>query len=280
MDDGRTDTSERRFHDRVQAGALLAERLGHYSGRDDVVVLGLPRGGVPVAHAVARELDLPLDVYLVRKLGVPGQEELAFGAIATGGVRVLNRELIERLELPPEWIEAIDARERRELERRERLYRGQQPPPDLAGRTVILIDDGLATGSTMLAAVQAVRQEDPVRIVVAVPLAPAEACTALQAVAEEVVCLAAPEMMRAVGLWYEDFSQTGEDEVRELLAQARRPGAPTGLSCDGSVRGLTGEDGTTAGCSSGHGERVTCCSARLPTVRTSSIVNAPRSPSD
>jgi predicted phosphoribosyltransferase len=152
-----------RFRNRAEAGRQLAEHLSEYRGRDDVVVLGLPRGGVPVAFEIARELDVPLDVFLVRKLGVPGHEEVALGAIATGGTRVLNKQLIESLDIPPEWIEGIDAKERRELERRERVYRGDRPPPDLAGTTVILVDDGLATGSTMLAAVQAIRQDDPAR---------------------------------------------------------------------------------------------------------------------
>jgi putative phosphoribosyl transferase len=168
------------FRNRAEAGRLLAERLRAYAGRDDVVVLGLPRGGVPVAFEIARALDAPLDVFLVRKLGVPGHEELALGAIATGGTRVLNERLVESLGIPREWIEAIDAKEMRELERRERAYRGDRPPPDLTGRTVILVDDGLATGSTMLAAVQAVRQDEPERVVVAVPVAPAEVCAALR----------------------------------------------------------------------------------------------------
>src|ERR1700736_3018833 len=176
-----------RFRDRAHAGRLLADRLRGYAEWDDVVVLGLPRGGVPVAFEIARALDAPLDVFLVRKLGVPGHEELAFGAIATGGTRVLNQEVIDALGLPDKWVEAIDAKERRELERRERAYRGERPPPDLAGRTVILVDDGLATGSTMLAALQAVRQDDPARVVAAVPVAAPEVCEALQAVADEVV---------------------------------------------------------------------------------------------
>jgi erythromycin esterase-like protein/predicted phosphoribosyltransferase len=221
-----------RFKDRAEAGRRLADRLREYAGRDDVVVLGLPRGGVPVAFEVARELDVPMDVFVVRKLGVPGREELALGAIATGGTRVLKRPLIRSLGLPPDTIEAIDARERRELERRERAYRGDQPPPDLAGRTVILVDDGLATGSTMLAAVHAVRQDDPARVVVAVPVADPEVCTMLRRDADEVVCLITPERLRAVGNWYEDFSQTSDDEVRALLARARRPplgGGPEAL---------------------------------------------------
>src|SRR4030088_2614075 len=182
-------TTVRRFRDRTEAGRLRAEQLRHYACRDDVVVLGLPRGGVPVAFEVARALDAPLDVFLVRKLGVPGHEEFALGAVATGGTRVLNKQLIESLNIPPEWLEAIDAKERRELERRERAYRGDHPPPDVAGKTVILVDDGLATGSTMLAAVHAIREDDPARVIVAVPVADPEVCAALRAVADEVVCL-------------------------------------------------------------------------------------------
>src|SRR6202030_3948244 len=186
------------FQDRAQAGRVLAERLRpRVTG--DVVVLGLPRGGVPVAFEVARALDAPLDVFVVRKLGVPGDEELAFGAVATGGTRVLNEQLIESLDIPPEWLEAIDAKERRELERRERAYRGERPPPDLAGRTVILVDDGLATGSTMLAAAEAVRVDEPAREVVAVPIAAPAVCWALRAVADEVVCVATPRPMHAGG---------------------------------------------------------------------------------
>jgi predicted phosphoribosyltransferase len=211
-----------RFKDRADAGRLLADRLREYAGRDDVVVLALPRGGVPVAFEVAHALEVPLDVFVVRKLGVPGREELALGAIASGGTRVLKQPLIEALGLPPDTIEAIDAREMREVERRERAYRGEQPPPDLAGRTVILVDDGLATGSTMLAAVQAVRQHDPTRVVVAVPVADPEVCALLRTAGDEVVCLITPQPLRAVGHWYEHFSQTTDDEVRDLLARARR----------------------------------------------------------
>jgi erythromycin esterase-like protein/predicted phosphoribosyltransferase len=238
MGNGQTATDIRRFRNRSEAGRPLAERLSRYAGRDDVIVLGLPRGGVPVAYEVARELDVPLDVYLVRKLGVPGHEEFAFGAIATGGVRVLNKELIEQLGLPAEWIEAIDAKERRELERRERAYRGDRPPPDLAGRTVILVDDGLATGSTMLAALQAVRLDDPARVLAAVPVAAPEVCEALKAVADEVVCAVTPQPLRAVGLWYEDFSETSDEQVRDLLARARRPPVSSGLDADGALRPL------------------------------------------
>ena len=228
-----------RFRNRTEAGRLLAERLrGDYAGRDDVVVLGLPRGGVPVAFEVAEALGAPLDVFVVRKLGVPGHEELALGAIATGGTRVLNERLVEALDLPPEWLEAIDAKERRELERRERTYREGRPPPDLAGRTVILVDDGLATGSTMWAAVQAVREEDPARVVVAVPVAEPDVCDALGTAADDVVCVSTPKPLGAVGAWYDDFEQTSDEEVRALLARARRPPeahAPRGL------RALTGD---------------------------------------
>ena len=213
------------FRDRREAAALLAERLRRYAGRDDVVVLGLPRGGVPVAFEIARGLGAPLDVFLVRKLGVPGHEELALGAIATGGVRVVNRRVVEHLGLTPEVIDAIAAREWRELERRQRAYRDDRPPPDLTGRTVILVDDGLATGSTMWAAVQAVREERPARVVVAVPVAAPDTCAAFGEVADEVVCLLTPEPFGSVGAWYEDFAQTSDEEVRELLAQAAAPAA-------------------------------------------------------
>jgi erythromycin esterase-like protein/predicted phosphoribosyltransferase len=233
-----TATNTRRFRDRTHAGQLLAERLRDYAGRDDVVVLGLPRGGVPVAYEIARALDAPLDVFLVRKLGMPGQEEYALGAIATGGIRVLNTAVIDSLNLPAGWIEAIDAKERRELQRREHAYRGDRPPPDVAGRTVILVDDGLATGSTMLAALHAVRADDPARVVVAVPVADPDVCDGLRDVADEVVCLLTPQPFRAVGLWYEDFSQTSDEEVRMLLEQARRPPA---IRPPATVQPLRGE---------------------------------------
>ena len=216
-----TSLPEWRFRDRVEAGGELAALLGTYADRDDVVVLGLPRGGVPVAFEVARALHAPLDVFVVRKLGVPGHEELAFGAIASGGIRVIDRHLVSSLGLPPEWIEAVAARELRELERREHAYRGDLPPPRLTGRTVVLVDDGLATGSTMLAAATAVRQEQPARIVVAVPVAVPEACDALRAVADEVTCVFTPAALRAIGVWYEDFSQTTDREVRTLLGRGR-----------------------------------------------------------
>jgi erythromycin esterase-like protein/predicted phosphoribosyltransferase len=240
--DGQTATDIRRFRNRTEAGRVLAELLRHYAGREDVIVLGLPRGGVPVAYEVARELGVPLDLYLVRKLGVPGHEEFAFGAIATGGVRVLNKELIEQLGLPTEWIDAIDAKERRELERREHAYRGDRPPPELAGRTVILVDDGLATGSTMLAALQAVRLDEPGRVVAAAPVAAPEVCETLRAAADEVVCAVTPQPLRAVGLWYEDFSETSDEEVRDLLSRALRPPVSSGIDSDGVLRALTGAE--------------------------------------
>jgi predicted phosphoribosyltransferase len=209
-----------RFRDRADAGRRLAERLREYAGRDDVVVLALPRGGVPVAFEIATALDAPLDVFVVRKLGAPGHEELALGAIAGGGTRVLNRQAIEAIGIPAERIEAIDAKERRELERREHAYRGDRPPPDVAGRTVILVDDGLATGSTMRAAVEALREDEPARIVVAVPVADAAVCSDLRARADEAVCLLTPSPLVAVGQWYDDFTQTSDAEVRELLGEA------------------------------------------------------------
>ena len=205
------------FHDRKEAGQLLAQRLLHYANRPDVLVLGLPRGGVPVAYEVAQALHAPLDVMLVRKLGVPGQEELAMGAIASGGRRVLNAEVVQGLGIPPRVLEAVTAREQRELARRERLYRGDRPGFDVRGRTVILVDDGLATGATMRAAIAALRQQQPARVVVAVPVAPPSVCQELRAVADEVVCLLTPEPFFGVGAWYDDFSPTTDEEVSRLL---------------------------------------------------------------
>jgi predicted phosphoribosyltransferase len=216
-----------RFRNRLEAGRILAERLSAYAKRPDVVVLALPRGGVPVGYEVARALDAPLDLFLVRKLGVPGHEEYALGAIATGGVRVINEDLVRALRLSPEVIDTIAAREQQELERRERLYRADRPPADVRGRTVILVDDGLATGSTMRAAVQALRKQGAARIVVAVPIAAPDTCDALRAEVDDIVCAATPEPFRAVGLWYEDFSQTTDDEVRDWLARAAA--APHGV---------------------------------------------------
>jgi predicted phosphoribosyltransferase len=209
------------FRDRADAGRHLVSRLGAYRGRPDVLVLGLPRGGIPVAYEVARELGAPLDVFVVRKLGVPGQEELAMGAIATGGVRVVNRDVVDALHIPPDVLDRAAAEEARELERRERSYRGDRPEPQVQGKTVILVDDGLATGSTMKAAVAALRQQGPARIVVAVPVAAPSTCEELRREVEEVVCFATPEPFMAVGRFYDDFAQTTDDEVRELLAAAR-----------------------------------------------------------
>jgi putative phosphoribosyl transferase len=209
-----------RFRDRRDAGRRLANRLRTYAGRPDVLVLALPRGGVPVAYEVAYALGAAFDVFLVRKLGMPGHEEFAIGAIASGGVRVLNDETLQDYGVTPEQVAAIVDAEQRELERRERHYRGNRPFPEVRGRTVILIDDGLATGSTMRAAVAALRAEHPARVVVAVPTAPAETCADLQSVVDEMICLITPEPFYAVGLWYEDFSQTTDEEVRDLLDRA------------------------------------------------------------
>jgi putative phosphoribosyl transferase len=210
----------RRFRDRTEAGRLLAERLRGYAGRDDVVVLALPRGGVPVAYEVAKELGAPLAVFVVRKLGVPGYKELAMGAIASGGVVVLDEGLVRRLGINRTQLEDAIAREAQELERRENAYDGRRGPPKLERKTVILVDDGLATGSTMRAAAMAVRELKPARVVVAVPVAAAEACDDFRDVVDEVVCQVTPRPFHAVGLWYEDFSQTSDDEVRELLERA------------------------------------------------------------
>jgi predicted phosphoribosyltransferase len=215
----------RRFRNRREAGRLLAAKLAAYANRPDVLVLALPRGGVPVAYEVARALGAPLDVFLVRKLGVPGQEELAMGAVASGGVRVINGPVVRALRIPPELIDAVAAREQEEIARQERLYRGDRPPPDIRGRTVILVDDGLATGATMLAAVKALRQQQPSRIIVAVPIASRETCEQLQSEVDDIVCAMTAEPFYAVGLWYQDFSQTSDDEVRDLLRAA--PPVPT-----------------------------------------------------
>src|SRR3954463_14802975 len=208
------------FSDRNDAGRQLAEQLAAYADRPDVLVLALPRGGVPVAYEVARALHAPLDIFLVRKLGVPGHEELAMGAIATGGVRVLNEDVVENLRLTDEEIESVAVEESRELERRERAYRDDRPAPDVNGKTVILVDDGLATGSTMRAAAAALRQQKPARIVVAVPVSATETCNEYRMGVDQIVCAITPEPFHAVGQWYEDFSQTTDEEVRDLLARA------------------------------------------------------------
>src|SRR5438132_6420223 len=218
----------RSFRDRHEAGRLLAEKLTAYAGRPEVIVLALPRGGVPVAYEVARALRAPLDIFLVRKLGLPGHEELAMGAVASGGIRVLNEEVVRALRIPEEVIDEVAAVELEELERRERLYRGDRPPPDVRGRTVILIDDGLATGSTMRAAIAALRQQHPARIVVAVPVGAPETCAEFQDEADEAICALTPEPFYAVGLWYGDFTQTTDKEVRDLLEQPAAEHAPVG----------------------------------------------------
>jgi predicted phosphoribosyltransferase len=205
------------FADRLDAGRQLAARLPAYAGRSDVIVLALPRGGVPVAHEVARALRAPLDVFLVRKLGVPGHPELAMGAIAEGGVEVLSLDLIRHLGVPESIVREVAVRERLELDRRDTLYRGNRSPVPVRGRVVILIDDGLATGSTMQAAVTALRRLEPARIVVAVPVGASETCARFGQLADEVVCLAMPEPFQAVGLWYERFAQTTDEEVQRML---------------------------------------------------------------
>jgi predicted phosphoribosyltransferase len=205
------------FRDRADAGRALAARLGHLTGRADVLVLGLPRGGVPVAHEVATALRAPLDVLVARKLGTPGQSELAMGAVAPGGVRVLHRAVVDALALPPEVVEQVARREEAEVARREESYRTGRPPLDVAGRVVVVVDDGLATGSTMRAAVAALRAMGPGRIVVAVPVGSPETCQQLATEADEVVCLEMPAAFRAVGQWYDDFSQTTDDHIRALL---------------------------------------------------------------
>ncbi len=219
---------ETQYQDRPEAGRLLSQQVARDHRGEDVVVLALPRGGVPVAFEVAEALDAPLDLMLVRKLGVPGQEELAMGAIASGGVRVLNEDVVQALAISPETLEAVARDQEAELTRRERAYRGGRPYPELAGKTVVLVDDGLATGATMRAAVAATRQHRPRAVVVAVPVAPRETVEVLGQEADEVVCPATPEPFMGVGMWYEDFRQTSDDEVRDLLARSWRRRAASG----------------------------------------------------
>ncbi len=214
------------FRDRADAGRALARRLGAYAHRADVIVLALPRGGVPVAHEVARALGAPLDVLVVRKLGIPWNEEYAMGAIASGGERLLDEQVVRELGISAEAVDEVARREQRELERREGAYRGGRPAPDLHGRIAILVDDGLATGSTMRVAVRAARRQRPARVVVAAPVAAPEACALLRTEADEVVCDQMPEAFLGVGRWYRDFSQTGDEEVRALLAQRSRGPLP------------------------------------------------------
>jgi len=208
------------FKDRRDAGRKLAQYLTQYANRPDVVILALPRGGVPVAFEVARALNAPLDIFLVRKLGLPGHEELAMGAIASGGLRVLNEDIVGALNVPNAVLDVVTRRERAELERRERAYRGDRPPLDVRGKTVILVDDGLATGSSMRAAVAGLRARQPAQIVVAVPTAAPETCEAFENEVDDVVCAVTPQPFFSVGTWYEDFSQTSDEEVRRLLEEA------------------------------------------------------------
>ena len=208
------------FKDREEAGRILAKELKEYANRPNVIVLALPRGGVPVASQVAEALNAPLDVFLVRKLGLPGHEELAMGAIASGGVRVLNEDVVQALNIPEAVIDAVAAREQQELKRRERAYRDGRPSPDLHGKTIILIDDGLATGSSMRAAVAGLKAQDAAKIVVAVPTAAPETCESFETEVDEIICASTPEPFYGVGLWYQDFSQTTDQEVRQYLAEA------------------------------------------------------------
>lgn len=206
------------YRDRLEAGRILATKLTAYADRKDVVVLALPRGGVPVAFEVAKALQAPLDVFVVRKLGVPGHEELAMGAIATGGMYIVNEHVVHMLAIPDSVIEEVAEREQKELERREQLYRDDLPPPDVRDRTIILVDDGLATGSTMRAAVAALRKQHPAHIVVAIPVAAPVVRDEFKAEVDEIVCASTPEPFFGVGYWYEDFSQTSDEEVHDLLA--------------------------------------------------------------
>jgi putative phosphoribosyl transferase len=220
---------ERAFPNRIEAGRLLAEKLEKYAGRDDVIVLGLPRGGVPAANEVAKHLRAPLDVFIVRKLGVPGFEELAAGAIASGGVRVLNEDVLSAIPHADQAVEALTARETIELQRREQIYREGRPAPELRDRIAILVDDGLATGATMRAAIKALRQRGAAKIVVAVPVGPPDTCHEIEQQADETICLSTPEFFQAVGQYYEDFTQTTDEDVRDLLGDAAedQEGAPS-----------------------------------------------------
>lgn len=230
----------RRFADRAEAGQVLASHLTHYAGAPNVAVLALPRGGVPIGYEVAVGIRAPLDIYLVRKLGVPGHEELAMGAVSTGGVRVLNEEIVETLHIPDHVVDAVAERELEELARRERAYPGDRGPLDLRGATAILVDDGLATGATMRAAARSLRRQHPAKIVIAVPVAAASVCEDFRREVDEVVCAMTPEPFYAVGIWYEDFSQTADEEVCHLLSLAGRIGdsrsAPDANTESGLIR--------------------------------------------
>jgi len=214
------------FRDRTEAGQLLAQKLREYANRGDVVVLALPRGGVPVGFEAARALNAPLDVFVVRKLGVPGHEELAMGAIASGGVRVLNQDVVRALGISRGLVDLVAEREQRELQRREREYRDGRASVDIRDRTVILVDDGLATGSSMRVAAIALKRKEPAEIIIAVPVAAPQTCAEFRSVVDKVVCAATPEPFHAVGQWYRDFSQTSDEEVRDLLSEAARLTAP------------------------------------------------------
>jgi predicted phosphoribosyltransferase len=210
------------FRNRTEAGRILASLLDAYANRPAVLVLALPRGGVPVAYEVARALNAPMDVFLVRKLGVPGHEELAMGAIATGGVRVLNDQIVSALQIPDQVLDAIATKEKEEIARQERLYRGDRPPLEMRSKIVILVDDGLATGATMAAAVKVLRQQHAARIVVAVPVASPDTCEEFSGIADDIVCAITPVPFHSVGLWYDDFTQTTDEMVRSLLARRRQ----------------------------------------------------------
>ncbi|MDQ1254148.1 MAG: Phosphoribosyl transferase [Euryarchaeota archaeon] len=210
------------FNDRTDAGKILSERLSEYANREDVLILALPRGGVPVAFEVAKELNLKMDIFIVRKLGVPGNEELAMGAIASGNIRVLNEDVIRSFRIPQKAIDEATANELEELERRERIYRKNRPVPKISGSTVILIDDGLATGATMRAAVAAVKTKNPAKVIIAVPVAAPDTCSDFGSEVDEVMCVATPEPFYGVGAWYEDFSQTTDKEVCDLLDKATK----------------------------------------------------------
>lgn len=207
----------RRFRNRTEAGQLLAKKLTPYANRTDVLVLGLPRGGVPIAYEIAKSLNVPLDICLVRKLGAPGNRELAMGAIATGGIMVLNDDVVESLSVSQETIAKVVALEEKELERRDRAYRGARPFPDVQGRAILLVDDGIATGATLRAAIATLRQQQPASIIVAIPVAPLSTYNELKAEVDEVVCLATPEHFYSISIWYDEFRQTTDEEVRELL---------------------------------------------------------------
>ena len=223
------------FRDRTEAGRMLAHRLAAYANYPDAMVLALPRGGVPVAFEIAEALNLPLDILVVRKLGVPGHEEFAMGAIASGGARILNQDLIRQLSLSDEIIGHIVAREQRELERRERTYRGQRPELDVRDHIVIIVDDGLATGSSMRAAITALRQKRPTKLIVAVPVGARMTCSELKALADDVICLETPENFSAVGLWYRDFSQVTDEEVNDLLERNRKNSEAKNISQEAGI---------------------------------------------